>query len=469
MPVIYSDPPQSRNEAILAATIAGDEYDGQPQSRIEYLLLQLKAAIESGYLPTPDQLAAMNSGIDSLKVSQTLAAGEINLFNSGTVIEDKFINNTGAHAGELSDNANYDASDFIEVEAGEAYCIRTFTHAQNDSYRLYLYYADQSFKSRTTARCADYPQGFVFTVPENVKYIRLNFETADNSAGRQDYHTCVFKKGNDFILEYIPYYSSVDSTVRLTAEKLARDLNNSGAIASSTVALFRTVGCCGDSFTAGYLYNKPDTPYYDPDYAPNGEYPAISYPSVMGRLYGVDTAIFAKGGLTTGTFRTDPAGLPALLADDAKECYIIALGLNDHTQNVPAGTESDIDTEPAQETCLGNFGAILRAIENHAPHAKIILCKSLWVMDAGANTPNGYYNYISPIIETLSEHTGIPFIETLYDSYFCCPAYTDGLKGYHPTAPLYAGMGKRIGELVGKLIINNSDYFYNYYPVEAEP
>ena len=462
---VYSSPPQSRNEAILAATISGEKYTEPPQSRIEDLLLQLKASIESGYLPTPDQLAAMNSGIDSLKVSETLAAGEINLFNSGTVIEDKFINNTGAHAGELSDNASYDAGDFIEVEAGEAYCIRTFTYAPTNSYRLYLYYADKSFKSRTTARCADYPQGFVFTVPENVKYIRLNFETADNPAGRQDYNTCVFRKGNAFILEYVPYYSSVDSTVRQTVARLSNNLDNSGAIASSCISMFRTVGCCGDSYTIGYCYNKPDTEHYDPNYLPNGEYPAISYPSVMGRLYGIDTAIFAKGGLTTGTFRTDPAGLPALLADTAKDCYIIALGLNDHTQNVPAGSESDIDTEPAQETCLGNFGAILRAIAEHAPHAKIVLCKSLWVMDAGANTPNGYYNYISPIIETLSEHTGIPYIETLYDSYFCCPAYTDGLKGYHPTPPLYAGMGKRIGELVGKLMVNNPEYFYNFYPV----
>lgn len=44
----YTDPPQSRNEEILKATIDGTSYDKEPQSRIEDLLLELKAAIEGG-------------------------------------------------------------------------------------------------------------------------------------------------------------------------------------------------------------------------------------------------------------------------------------------------------------------------------------------------------------------------------------------------------------------------------------
>ena len=45
---IYTNPPQSRNEAILRATIDGTEYEAPPQSRIEDLLVELKAAIEQG-------------------------------------------------------------------------------------------------------------------------------------------------------------------------------------------------------------------------------------------------------------------------------------------------------------------------------------------------------------------------------------------------------------------------------------
>lgn len=39
---------QSRDEEILAATIDGTSYTDEPQSRIEYLLLELKDAIEGG-------------------------------------------------------------------------------------------------------------------------------------------------------------------------------------------------------------------------------------------------------------------------------------------------------------------------------------------------------------------------------------------------------------------------------------
>lgn len=40
--------PQSRDEEILIATIDGTEYNKLPQSRIEELLLELKAVIEEG-------------------------------------------------------------------------------------------------------------------------------------------------------------------------------------------------------------------------------------------------------------------------------------------------------------------------------------------------------------------------------------------------------------------------------------
>lgn len=43
-----SEFPQSREEAILQATINGDEYTDYPQSRIEELLIELKAVIEAG-------------------------------------------------------------------------------------------------------------------------------------------------------------------------------------------------------------------------------------------------------------------------------------------------------------------------------------------------------------------------------------------------------------------------------------
>lgn len=238
-------------------------------------------------------------------------------------------------------------------------------------------------------------------------------------------------------------------------QEAATDVENDIYV-SSTIALFPSVGCCGDSFTAGYLYNKPDSQWYDQNYVPNGEYPAIGYPAVMGRLYGVEVTAYAQGGLTSTAFRTASKGLPALLADAPKYLYVIALGLNDKTQNIPIGVEADIDIEPSTPTYLGNMGAIIRAIKAHAPYSRIILCKSLWMVQA-------YYDYISQGVELLSSHLGIPYIETAGDPYFESDEYKNGLKGLHPTAPLYAGMGKRIGELVGRCVIDNPQYFFNFY------
>lgn len=55
---------QSRDEEILAATIDGTEYTDEPQSRIEYLLLELKKAIEGGG-SSSDYAASIRLTIDS--------------------------------------------------------------------------------------------------------------------------------------------------------------------------------------------------------------------------------------------------------------------------------------------------------------------------------------------------------------------------------------------------------------------
>ena len=392
------------------------------------------------------------------RVDQSVAPGGVNIFDVSKLVHGKTINGS---TGAESDSPNYNISDWIQITPGGTYSIRTFDYTGLASYRIHYYDENKDFISRLTARCNTMPVGFVFTAPATAAYIKLGFESSVNTDGTQDANTCTLEAGNHPITEYTPYYTAVDSVARKSLGKVETITDE--LTAASSIALFETVGCCGDSFTAGYLYNKPDSQWYDPNYVPNGEYPKIAYPAVMGRLNGIDVTPFAKGGLTTGAWRTDAAGLPALLADEPKDLYIIALGLNDKTQNIPIGEEEDIDTEPETQTVLGNMGAIIRSILTHAPNCRIILCKSLWVYNAGESSPNPYYNYISSFVETLSEHTGIPFIETLGDPYFCGDRYVNGLKGLHPTAPLYAGMGKRIGELVGKVVVDNPDYFFNYY------
>lgn len=71
-----NSPNMSRSEEIIQSILDGTEYDEPARSRIEYLLKELKAAIEEGggggggFTPTQAQLDAMNSGIDTTKVAQ---------------------------------------------------------------------------------------------------------------------------------------------------------------------------------------------------------------------------------------------------------------------------------------------------------------------------------------------------------------------------------------------------------------
>lgn len=71
--------PQSRNEAILQATIDGTEYTDPPQSRIEDLLIELKETIEEGgggggttVVPNPSGEATAD--LEKIKIGSTIYA-----------------------------------------------------------------------------------------------------------------------------------------------------------------------------------------------------------------------------------------------------------------------------------------------------------------------------------------------------------------------------------------------------------
>lgn len=105
---VYTNPPQSRNEAILRATIDGTGYTAPPQSRIEDLLLELKEAIEQGggaggmskdtYDPddavadaggiaayVDDEITDLHLGTASTKNSTSVVTSSSDLVESGAV------------------------------------------------------------------------------------------------------------------------------------------------------------------------------------------------------------------------------------------------------------------------------------------------------------------------------------------------------------------------------------------------
>ena len=102
----------SRVETILMAMLGESVEIDEPKSRVEELLLQLKEAIEqgggSGFTPTQEQLDAMNSGIDDIKVAQIEA-------NKNNILSEQ-VKTTGMTAG---------GTDYITVNGIRVYVSAT--------------------------------------------------------------------------------------------------------------------------------------------------------------------------------------------------------------------------------------------------------------------------------------------------------------------------------------------------------
>ena len=224
----------------------------------------------------------------------------------------------------------------------------------------------------------------------------------------------------------------------------------------ANLAMFTKIATCGDSFTVGQVYvNNVFV----------GDFPQKSWGASMGRLIGADVSVYASGGANTDTWQTRSSCLPKLLQDEPHELYILALGINDYNgghageTRIETGTIADIHDDYTQNpnTFYGNYGKIIAQIKQHAPYAKILLCKSL-------NPENtGQYNYSSTACEEIAEHFGIAFVETINSVYMNSDFWIKH-RDNHPTVIQYAGLGKEMLKLCEETIEKNIAYFMDFYP-----
>ena len=223
----------------------------------------------------------------------------------------------------------------------------------------------------------------------------------------------------------------------------------------ANLAMFTKIATCGD-FTAGQVYVNNVLV---------GEFPQKSWGASMGRLIGADVSVYASGGANTDTWQTRSSCLPKLLQDEPHELYILALGINDYNggqageTRIETGTIADIHDDYTQNpnTLYGNYGKIIAQIKQHAPYAKILLCKSL-------NPENtGQYNYSSTACEEIAEHFEIAYIETINSVYLNSDFWVQH-RDNHPTIIQYTGLGKEMLKLCEKTIENNIAYFKDFYP-----
>jgi hypothetical protein len=249
---IYTNPPQSRNEAILRATIDGTEYTAPPQSRIEDLLLELKEAIEQGGTGegdmkksvydsdnavataggiaayVDDEITDLHLGTASTKNSTSVVTESTDLVESGAVKElvgwgnknpcnpDTFVQGLMDLSGVINTNNKWITSDYIPCSgivtlsgykdgSKVNFCVRfaeynsskTFIQITND-----VNIQDVATWSRT------------FTLNANTRYVRMSVGFNNEATTPSAYFAT-----NRLQLEvgstataYEPYHASVDES-----------------------------------------------------------------------------------------------------------------------------------------------------------------------------------------------------------------------------------------------------------------
>ena len=212
-----------------------------------------------------------------------------------------------------------------------------------------------------------------------------------------------------------------------------------------SLALFRKIGVIGDSYASGEIY---------PDGIPEDKN-SISWGQILARKNGVKCTNFSRGGLTTRSWLTDSAGLAKLNSTEPQNLYYISLGINDKN-NLGIdyiGTEADMDS--GSDTFYGNYAKIIKAVQEKAPNAKIIIIDYAW-----AESDTDPYFVATKNIAT---KFGLPLIKHRDDSFLASDKFKRELMDYgHPVAISYAAMASAFEKLTMQAIRDNIAYFKDY-------
>lgn len=360
-----------------------------------------------------------------LKIEEDIA----NLENINLQIENEiFSNEKTFSASNMQEGFLEVLVNQIDIVAGKTYKITVQT---SDSSTIVLYY--NNYAAGHEGDYIDCESGVPTLFTPDVSYHRLLFYIQSGQTG--------LNMSGHILMNPESLQDRVDVLEQKTQEIEEKECQLS-------ISMFSKIGVCGDSYTSGTLFN------------PLAEIEEISWGKIMGRLYGTSVSVFASGGADTNTWQERASCLPALLGAEAKELYIIALGINDAAY-VTLGTIADIHQDYTENpnTFYGNYGRIIDQIKAHAPNAKIALCKVLQPRLGGAAYP-----YSSSAIEEIANHYGISFLETKDSDFLMSDWYLNNLEGGHPTAIEYSGIAKAVASLMEKEMYSNTAYYGNYRP-----
>ena len=139
-------------------------------------------------------------------------------------------------------------------------------------------------------------------------------------------------------------------------------------------AIFRTIGCVGDSLSSGELEStKDDGKSGYPDYYEH------SWGQYISRTTGAKVYNFSKGGMSAETYCKSFAESNGFWAPELRcEAYIIALGVNDVSKygKELGDVESDIDLADWRNnkpTFVGYYATIIQRLREIEPKSRVFL------------------------------------------------------------------------------------------------
>lgn len=290
-------------------------------------------------------------------------------------------------------NTYFATEDYLPFPYGGSRCLlrASMSTAPNDVSGLAFYDADKKYLSGL--KYAQEKGGVLcyteFICPKGTEYIRLTmyrenlkdfakiwFQDTVVSTGKIQDGAITTPKIADGAVAKEKLDVSIQK--RLTAEvndllglnlsdtPLERIRNDAGLM-----AIFRHVGCIGDSLASGEaVYKKNDGSTGGKDLF---EY---SWGQYLARMTGNTYYNWSRGGLRCDTFLSSSMAVECFDGEHKCEAYVIGLGQNENNKKYTIGTAADIDMNDYTQnpdTYYGNYGRIIQKIQQLQPKAKIFV------------------------------------------------------------------------------------------------
>lgn len=211
-----------------------------------------------------------------------------------------------------------------------------------------------------------------------------------------------------------------------------------------SLAIFKTFGVIGDSYSKGYIKKPDGTVLTETD---------NKWGAFMAKQYGTQFTDLSVSGQTTQSCVDNT--LPTLKASGPLDAYFIVLGINDEAPDnkTDIGSIDDIKASANDNprTFFGDYGRIISAALTTSPSARIILFTIM------ANW--GDREKYDAAIKEIGNHYNLPVIDILTDPYFSSDVYSSLLSGGHPTVVGYGILANHLIKLIQKCVVDNPDYF----------